>query len=920
MQWQFVPSAFPLLAASASLLVIAFFAWRRRGTPGAAALAFLMVAGVVWGLAYALSLSSATPPAKYFWDDIKYLGIVAVPSAWLAFALGYTGRGCWLTPRKLLLLAIEPLATLLLIFTNEAHGLFWISRNLTTIEPVSWGPWFWIHTAYSYLLVLVGTVFLIRALVSSATLYRGQRVALLVGALVLWLGNAANISGLIPAGYPDPAPFAFVVTGVAFLWALLRYGLLDIVPVARSAVIDGMRDGMIVLDTRDRIVELNPAAQLLLGRPASKAVGRHVSQVMPGWVAMLERHRDAEEGHEEATVLGDEPAPRTHEFTFSALRDRSGQSTGRLILVRDITERKRAEEELRHSEYELAEAQRIGHIGSWSFEVAQGELRWSDEMYRIFGFAPQEFAVTYKRFLQLVHPDDKELLQKAVREALSGDEDRYSLDYRLVRPDGETRFLHSQYEAVRDGSGRTVRLVGTSMDVTEHKTLEERLEHQAFHDALTDLPNRMLFMDRLGHALSRAKRRAHKKIAVLFADLDNFKFVNDTLGHHVGDELLVAVSDRLRKCLRPEDSAARLGGDEFAVLLEDVEGVSEAALVAQRIIEELRTPFVLSGQEVFVTPSIGIALGEASQDMSKDLVRNADVAMYRAKEEGKARYQVFDSGMQDRITDRLKLENDLRRALERNEFRVYYQPVVALDTGRIVDMEALVRWEHPEQGLVPPSEFVPLAEEIGLIVAIGRLVLREACRQTRAWQERYPSAPPLLVGVNLSARQLRHSELIEDVEGALRERAGAEVADPGDHGGFGGRGGRTAHRRPPRHQGAGGALRLGRFRDRILLPVLPQAPAGGDAEDRPLVRGEDRGGRRGRGPGRGHCRGGKGPGPAGGGRGRGDLRAAGAGKGAGVRSGPGILLLCSAADEDGGRAAGGPRAVARSRSEQPRVE
>ncbi len=312
-------------------------------------------------------------------------------------------------------------------------------------------------------------------------------------------------------------------------------------------------------------------------------------------------------------------------------------------------------------------------------------------------------------------------------------------------------------------------MVGTSVDVTEHKTLEERLDHQAFHDALTGLPNRMLFMDRLRHALSRAKRRAHKKIAVLFADLDNFKFVNDTLGHHVGDELLVAVSDRLRKCLRPEDSAARLGGDEFAVLLEDVEGVSEAALVAQRIIEELRTPFVLSGQEVFVTPSIGIALGEASQDMSKDLVRNADVAMYRAKEEGKARYQVFDSGMQDRITDRLKLENDLRRALERNEFRVYYQPVVALDTGRIVDMEALVRWEHPEQGLVPPSEFVPLAEEIGLIVAIGRLVLREACRQTRAWQERYPSAPPLLVGVNLSARQLRHSELIEDVEGALRE-------------------------------------------------------------------------------------------------------------------------------------------------------
>ena len=771
MQWQFTPYALPLFAVSASLLAIAFYAWRRRGTPGARALALLMVAGAWWAVTYAASLSVAAPLTKYFWDDLKYLGIVLVPPAWLAFALSYSGWGGSLTPRFVSLLAVEPLVTLLLIFTNERHGAFWESRNLTVIEPVAWGPWFWVHTAYSYLLVGVGTVLLVQALVSSAHLYRGQRIVLAVGAFVPWVCNAANVAGLIPAGYPDPSPFAFVVTGVAFSWALVRSGLLDVVPVARSAVIEGMREGMVVLDARDRVVDLNPAAELILGLPGSEAVGSDAACVVPGWAALPKRRGDAEEGSEEWTVQCDGPSPRSLELTCSPLRDRSGRNTGRLVLIRDVTARRRAEEELRRSERELAEAQRIAHVGSWSFDVSENRGRWSDEMYRIFGFAPQEFAITYRRLLELVHPDDRRGVRRAAREALRGGKDPPSLDYRLLRPDGEVRFLHTSYEVVRDDFGRPVRLVGTSRDVTERRALEEELEHRAFHDALTGLPNRVLFVDRLEHALSRARRRG-TKIAVLFMDLDNFKFVNDTLGHDVGDDLLIAVAGRIRNCLRSEDTGARLGGDEFAILLEDVGDVSEATCIAKRIIEELRVPFVLDGHEAFVTPSIGISLGCPGQDRSEDLVRDADVAMYRAKEEGKARYQVFDPGMQGLIEERLRLENDLRRALERDEFEVYYQPVVALDTGRIVGMEALVRWAHPERGPVPPSEFVGLAEEIGLVVAIGGRVLREACLQTRQWQDLRPggsSDPPLMVGVNLSVRQIRHPGLIEDVQGALRE-------------------------------------------------------------------------------------------------------------------------------------------------------
>ena len=443
-----------------------------------------------------------------------------------------------------------------------------------------------------------------------------------------------------------------------------------------------------------------------------------------------------------------------------------------LAAARDITETKRAAEGLLRSERELAGAQRLAHVGSWSFDTVRDEGRWSDEMFRIFGFAPQEFVVTYKRFLKLVHREDRNLVRRMTREALRGSKNPSSLDYRLVRPDGEVRFLHSEYEVVLDGSGRPVRLVGTSQDVTERKVLEKKLTHQALHDPLTGLPNRALLLDRLERALSRANRREGTEVAVLFMDLDNFKFVNDTLGHRVGDDLLVAVSGRLRSCLRPEDTAARLGGDEFAVLLEDVEDPGEATQVAERVTEVLRAPFIVSAREVFVTPSIGIALSGSSEGPSENLMRDADMAMYRAKEEGKARYKLFDPGMECRITARMTLENDLRRGIERDEFEVYYQPVVALDTGRTVGMEALVRWQHPERGLVAPSEFVPLAEEIGLIVPIGRRVLREACRQAREWQELYPSVPsdpPLVIGVNLSARQLRYPGLLEDVEGALRE-------------------------------------------------------------------------------------------------------------------------------------------------------
>ena len=343
-------------------------------------------------------------------------------------------------------------------------------------------------------------------------------------------------------------------------------------------------------------------------------------------------------------------------------------------------------------------------------------------------------------------------------------------ELKLRRRDGEIIWIENNGRVVKEpNSGQMLYYEGSMEDITARKRAEEQLLHNAFHDPLTGLPNRALFVNHLKLALERAKRHDDLLFALLFLDLDRFKLVNDSLGHGAGDKLLIAVAQKLKACVRPEDTVARLGGDEFAILLNDIADLSAAIHVAERIQKELSAPIRFGGHEVFTSASIGIALSSTGYERTEDILRDADIAMYRAKSQGQACYEVFDKAMHARALAHLRLEADLRRAVKRQEFCLQYQPIVSLGSNRINGFEALVRWQHPKRGLMYPAEFIPMAEETGLIISLGQWVLREACGQMREWQEQYPELADCTMAVNLSSKQLLEATLVEQIKQILEE-------------------------------------------------------------------------------------------------------------------------------------------------------
>ena len=439
--------------------------------------------------------------------------------------------------------------------------------------------------------------------------------------------------------------------------------------------------------------------------------------------------------------------------------------------IRYAISRMNVERAMWESEERYALAVNGANDGIWDWNLTAGSAYFSPRWKTMLGFREDEIGSSIEEWFSRVHADDSAGLRKALDAHLAGAQPHFEHEHRIVGKNKGPIWVLARGLAVRHASGQPTRMAGSLTDITARKRAEEQLLHDALFDSLTQLPNRTLFLDHLGLAMEQSRRRKASSVALLFIDLDRFKNINDSLGHTVGDELLVELARRLTQFLRPGDTVARLGGDEFAILLNDIHGPEDATRVAERVQELLREKLVLGGREVFTSASIGVALSNAGYRTPEEILRDADTAMYRAKAAGRGCYQVFDQTMHRSVVALLKLETELRQAVEKNQFLMHYQPIVSLEDKRIVGFEGLVRWLHPEHGLVSPTQFIAVAEETGLIVPIGWWVLKQACQHAREWQELVPADPPLYVSVNVSGKVVMQPDMYERVVEIL-ERSG----------------------------------------------------------------------------------------------------------------------------------------------------
>lgn len=440
--------------------------------------------------------------------------------------------------------------------------------------------------------------------------------------------------------------------------------------------------------------------------------------------------------------------------------------------VQYIIRSSKTNKELKQSEARLSNAQTIARLGSWEWDIVSDKLFLDDKVFHILAIDPLVFNGTFHAFLNSIHPLDREVVNSAVETAITTKRP-LSIDHQILLPNGTERFVSTEAEIQYDSSGRPCKMAGTVQDITDRKQADKKIRHLAFHDNLTGLPNRMLFNEKLEQTLSMAKRHK-RKFALFFLDLDRFKVINDTLGHSIGDSFLKKVAERLQRFIRTSDylafdndssMVARFGGDEFTVLLEEIDSSQGASKVAQRVLEDMNMPFTLHGQEVRITTSIGISIFPDDGTDAATLIKNADSAMYHAKELGKNNFQFYDPALNANSRELLRLEFNLRKALEREEFTLLYQPQVNVQTGLIIGLEALIRWVNPELGTTPPAIFVPLAEEAGLITTIDKWVINTACKQIKSW--RAEGLPPVKVAINLSGYDFSQASLVETVNEAI---------------------------------------------------------------------------------------------------------------------------------------------------------
>jgi diguanylate cyclase (GGDEF)-like protein/PAS domain S-box-containing protein len=610
---------------------------------------------------------------------------------------------------------------------------------------------------------------------------KAARPAIVWSIVAIALGECAIAAGIAPSLVHEPLVHglaALAAVGVAYTIAMLGWSTARREVAERElresesrfrALVQQQSDIIMVIGSDGLLRYVSPAFERVLGYRAADVVGQRgldiahpddVEGARQAVVAVLEGH---DVGRTEARLRHKDGEWLWFDVSTMNMLDEPGVG-GFVSNLRDMSERKRNENVLREAEERFRSAFEHAPIGMGLADEGGQLFRVNRAMADMLGYEPE--ALLGLRIRDITYPDDWSTSEREMQRMFAGEIEGYRMEKRYVHADGRVLWGEVSVSLVRSPDGDPLYQVGQIVDITERKAIAERLAHAAIHDPLTGLPNRVLLVDRLEHALHQAQRR-QSKVGVIFLDLDRFKLVNDRLGHAAGDELLRVLSERLRNAVRPGDTVARFGGDEFVIVCDDVAYEREVVDVAERIAEMIARPATIVAREVFVTASLGIVITRRAGHSAGELLRDADAAMYRAKDQGRARIELFDEGAHRLAVSNLETGADLHRALERSEFRVHYQPIVDLEVGLVRGLEALVRWQHPTRGLLNPDDFIGLAEDAGLIVPLGKWVLEEACKQTVRWQESQRRQENFGVSVNLSPRQLADPSLPEDLERIL---------------------------------------------------------------------------------------------------------------------------------------------------------
>jgi diguanylate cyclase (GGDEF)-like protein/PAS domain S-box-containing protein len=537
-------------------------------------------------------------------------------------------------------------------------------------------------------------------------------------------------------------------------------------------IFESALEGMFMIDSEFRIVDVNPAGYQLFGYTSEEMHAKGFKNLFlpEDLEPILNRHSSTwQEGSslfEQRMRMKDGSAVWV-EMTIAPIK-MNGKSYS-LASMRDVTQRKQAAVALKESEERYMLAAQGANDGLWDWNLLAEKIYFSSRWKSILGYSDAEISSRPNEWFSRVHPEDLDQLKISLSAHLKGLTKHFECEHRILHKDNTYRWVLCRGMAVRNDQNIVHRLSGSQTDITNRKQAEEQILFDAFHDSLTKLPNRALFIDRLAQVIERSHRREDFAYSVLFLDLDQFKNVNDSLGHDIGDRLLIAIGKMLESCVRSIDTVARLGGDEFVILLEDVESLEDTTLVTDRIQEILQKPIQIGNNNIHTSASIGVVFSHGGYERTEDILRDADIAMYQSKALGKNRSCLFETQMRKQALARLELENDLRCAVDNEEFILYYQPIITLATRQISGFEALVRWRHPKQGLILPGEFIPVAEETGLIRPIGRWVLRHGCKQFHTWQSKIPGLNNLFISINVSGKQLVHLDFMDEVVEVLQE-------------------------------------------------------------------------------------------------------------------------------------------------------